>query len=287
MSGIESKAKVASDIRSVTMAAGVEIQYEGLGTGSPVALLHGALSSRYTFSRQRDVLAASRRLILPSARGHDGVAPILPDDYGVATSDVRDFATVLDAENVDRVDVIGHSSGGATAFAFAREFPDRVNRLILIEPTLVALLPPRDRDALTTDLKAIIEKGEADGDMAALRATMGLLGGAAWAGLDDNAQSRQLTAMSATAPVLAPHWRAILALAVSPEDLKALQTPTCLIYGRDSYEFEAALSACWRTNRPDIPQILVDSAGHNSHRDRPDIVNPAIIDFLDGNGSGG
>jgi pimeloyl-ACP methyl ester carboxylesterase len=42
---------------------------------------------------------------------------------------VQDLYTVLEAEKIDRVCLVGHSSGGATAIVFASRCSDRVTRM--------------------------------------------------------------------------------------------------------------------------------------------------------------
>jgi pimeloyl-ACP methyl ester carboxylesterase len=64
---------VKTEKRSVSASDGVQIEYEVLGTGAPLLLVHGGFAGRSTFSRQR-VLADHHRLIIPSSRGHDGTA---------------------------------------------------------------------------------------------------------------------------------------------------------------------------------------------------------------------
>jgi pimeloyl-ACP methyl ester carboxylesterase len=46
---------------------------------------------------------------------------------------VADTLAVMDAEAIDRADVIGHSEGGSIAIALAARHPDRVRSLILID----------------------------------------------------------------------------------------------------------------------------------------------------------
>jgi pimeloyl-ACP methyl ester carboxylesterase len=273
---------IAADVRTVKAADGVALLYEVLGQGPPLALLHGGLVGRSAFSRQRELLAANYRLILPSMRAHDGADATLPPDYGIATSDVSDLAAVLDAEGAERAVLIGHSSGGATAYAFARQYPERVERLTLIEPTLLNLLPVGERERVTRAVSAIIAIGESEGDGAALRASLEFLGGAAWRKLDAEKQSARLAAMAPMAAIMTPHWRALLAFDVGPADLQALSPPTLLFYGRDSFEFQPLIAEVWRNRRPDLELIMVDGAGHNVHHNRPDIVNPAIAAFLNG-----
>ena len=125
----------AGDVRAITTADGARLEYEVLGDGPPLVMLHGLLASRFAFSRQRPAFAGHFRLFLISARGHDGSHNRQPPQYGVGSSDVDDLRAVLDAEGLDRVDLFAHSSGGATAFVFARHHPNRVGRAVLIEPT--------------------------------------------------------------------------------------------------------------------------------------------------------
>lgn len=132
-----------ADVRFVKSFDGARIEYEIEGDGPPLAMLHGQLSSRRTFSRQCAVLAERFRLILVSLRGHDGSDVVIPPNYGVGSSDVDDLRVILDAEQVDRFSLLGHSSGGAAAFVFACQSPERVARLIRDCPEFGGIrLPP-------------------------------------------------------------------------------------------------------------------------------------------------
>jgi pimeloyl-ACP methyl ester carboxylesterase len=116
------------ELRSTRATDGARLEYEVAGSGPPLVMLHGLLASRFAFSRQRNEFAAHYRLIMISARGHDGSDNVLPADYGLGTSDLEDLCTVLEAERVDRASLFAHSSGGATAFMFACRWPERVAR---------------------------------------------------------------------------------------------------------------------------------------------------------------
>jgi pimeloyl-ACP methyl ester carboxylesterase len=149
------------EIRSVIARDGARLEYEVAGSGPPLIMLHGFLSGRRAFSRQRPFLAERFRLIIPSGRGHDGSTNKVPAEYGAGMSDMDDLGTVLEAEHIDRISLLGHSSGGATAFVFACAHPDRVARVVLIEPTLLALLDPMEREqnaAFFAEISAIAEK---------------------------------------------------------------------------------------------------------------------------------
>jgi len=53
-----------------------------------------------------------------------------------------------------------------------------------------------------------------------------------------------------------------------------------LFNGTESAPFEGMIAEKFRILRPDAMSITIDGAGHNVHRDRPDIVNSAVLEFL-------
>src|SRR4051794_10932620 len=95
----------SGEIRFVHAADGARLEYEIVGSGPPLVMLHGVLSGRASFSRQRTALADQYRLILISARGHDGSDGLVPANYGAASSGVDDLRAVLDAEGIRRANL--------------------------------------------------------------------------------------------------------------------------------------------------------------------------------------
>ncbi len=274
--------KDKGDVRAVKSDDGVELHYEVLGKGPVVVVLHGALVGRGAFARMRKALAENFTVILPSSRGHDGTELTLPDDYGFETSEVRDLTAVLAAEGLQRVHLLAHSSGGATAFALARDCPERVDRMVLIEPSLFGLMPREILAGRETVAQAAIDASARGGDMAALRFMMDELGGEAWGALDEATKANRLERLAPLASLLVPHNRILLDFAVSPADLEGLKAATMLLYGAKSFDFEPHIAAAWQKHRPDLTLTFVEDAGHNVHHDCPDVVAPAVIEFLNG-----
>lgn len=268
------------ELRSVRAADGPSLEYEVVGSGPPLVMLHGILAGRSSFSRQRSEFADRHRLIMLSARGHDGSERQLPASYGVGASGVDDLRAVLDAEQLARVSLFGHSGGGATAFVFACRYPDRVERAVLIEPTLLSILPPTDRAAIVASHETIAAAAEAGGPEAGVRALMASVGGEAWSKLDAETQAKRVRALAFSAPMVGPHARGLLDLVVTEADIRGLRPPVLLFHGTDSAPFEGLIANRFRALRPDLRVITVERAGHNVHRDRPDIVNPAVLSFL-------
>lgn len=115
-------------------AGGRRIAYREAGSGPVVLFLHGIGSGSATYDWQLEGLSAGWRVIAWDAPGYGGSDP-LPD----ATPDVADYAAsvaaLLDALDIDRAHVIGHSMGALIAAAFSARHADRVGSLVLTDPT--------------------------------------------------------------------------------------------------------------------------------------------------------
>jgi 3-oxoadipate enol-lactonase len=108
----------------------------------PLVLLHGLGEGSADWDGVAPVFARHRRVYAPDLRGHG--RSDWPGDYSVELMEA-DVLGFLDAMELDRVDLIGHSMGGLVGYLFAGDHPERVGRLILEE---VAELLPRQRSAL-------------------------------------------------------------------------------------------------------------------------------------------
>lgn len=99
--------------------------------GKVLLLLHGLAGSSRWWSRNVRDLSEDRRVIIPDLVGYGrsplaGRVPTMP-----ATADL--LASWLDAMELDRVDIAGHSMGGQVSIHFAARHPDRLDRLVLVD----------------------------------------------------------------------------------------------------------------------------------------------------------
>ena len=100
------------------------------GTGETILLIHGIGDNSNTWSTVQPKLAQRFTVVAPDLLGH-GKSDKPRADYSVPAyaNGMRDLLSVLD---IDRVTVIGHSLGGGVAMQFAYQFPQLVDRLILV-----------------------------------------------------------------------------------------------------------------------------------------------------------
>lgn len=102
-------------------------------SGASVVLLHGGGADAADFSFREAVLplAAGHRVFVPEWPGFGESGPMPP---GWTTPDlVRHLARALDALGVQRASLVGLSLGGGVALGFALAFPDRVEKLVLVD----------------------------------------------------------------------------------------------------------------------------------------------------------
>lgn len=108
--------------------------YHDEGTGAPVVLMHGSGPGVTAWANWGLViprLSPSRRVIAPDLVGFgyterpDGVR------YDMTTW-TRQVLDLIDALELERVDLVGNSFGGGLALRLAIDHPDRINRIVLM-----------------------------------------------------------------------------------------------------------------------------------------------------------
>lgn len=99
--------------------------------GADVVLaVHGITATQMAWRPVAEQLP-EYRVLAPDLRGR-GRSADLPGPYGMAQH-ADDLARTLDAADVQRAVVVGHSMGGFAAMVFAHRHPDRLHRLLLVD----------------------------------------------------------------------------------------------------------------------------------------------------------
>ncbi|GFG55809.1 alpha/beta fold hydrolase [Mycolicibacterium agri] len=115
--------------RRIDLAVG-SIAYTVAGDGPALLLVHGLGGTRQTWQYLIDDLARTHTVIAPDLPGH-GESDLPAGDYslGAHACALRDLTLALGHK---RFSVVGHSLGGGIALQTAYQFPERVDRLLLI-----------------------------------------------------------------------------------------------------------------------------------------------------------
>jgi pimeloyl-ACP methyl ester carboxylesterase len=109
---------------------GDTVAYRDEGVGEVLLLVHGMGGSSDTWKAVMPLLATKYRVIAPDLLGH-GRSDKPRGDYSVGAFAVL-LRDLLDALDVPRVTVIGHSLGGGVAMQFAHQHRQYCDRIVLI-----------------------------------------------------------------------------------------------------------------------------------------------------------
>jgi pimeloyl-ACP methyl ester carboxylesterase len=109
---------------------GHRLHYRIGGQGPLLVLVHGITNSSATWEPVLATLGQRFTVIAPDLLGHgDSAKPRGDYSLGANASLLRDFMLALGHE---RATLVGHSLGGGIAMQMAYQFPERVERLVLV-----------------------------------------------------------------------------------------------------------------------------------------------------------
>jgi pimeloyl-ACP methyl ester carboxylesterase len=110
---------------------GKRLKYRLAGKGPLVLLIHGMAGSATTWKHVMPALSEHFAVLAPDLLGH-GESEKTKGDYslGAMASTLRDLVVAL---GYKRTTVVGQSYGGGIAMQFAYQYPERCERLVLVD----------------------------------------------------------------------------------------------------------------------------------------------------------
>lgn len=270
---------------------GLRIAYREYGppAGPAVLCLHGWLDNCASFAPLAGELPALR-LIAPDLAGH-GQSDHRPASVPYHHVDwVLDVGKLADALGLERFGLMGHSMGASIAALTAGTWPERVQRLVLLEGTGPRPVPP---EGLPRALAAHAET-ERRARQIPLRtrpASMAIAVRARMVSSPLARSSAELLAERGTEPqdggVV---WRNDRRIArIQPTHLaeeqilaflRAIACPTLHVEAEDGIHYDAELIAARKAAIPDYRGAMVPGR-HHVHMDDPATVAAHVGPFLD------
>jgi len=125
-----------------------EIQTDGAtihvrvgGQGPAVVLLHGFGDTGDMWAPMATELARDQRVVVPDLRGM-GLSSHPADGYDKKTQ-AADIRSVLTQLGIDHAAIVGHDIGATVAYAYAARYPDKTDRLVVMDAPVPGI-PPWD-----------------------------------------------------------------------------------------------------------------------------------------------
>ena len=132
----------------------VQLHFKESGQGRVVILLHGLFGSSDNWHHIALRLAENFHVFALDQRNHGQSPHSAEMNYPLMADDVDEFMT---ARRIKSAAVIGHSMGGKTAMQFALQFPQRVEKLLVVDMAPRAYEPSHEKiiaGQLALDLKS-------------------------------------------------------------------------------------------------------------------------------------
>jgi pimeloyl-ACP methyl ester carboxylesterase len=134
---------------------GARLWYEIRGSGVPILFHHGYTASRVNWEPVTDLLEAHYQIILMESRG-TGESEHTVDGYTLEQY-AADVIGLLDHLRLQRVTYAGHSMGGGVGYLLGLDYPQRLNKLVLMAPIPAAgigEITPELREARMAERRA-------------------------------------------------------------------------------------------------------------------------------------
>ena len=259
--------------------------YLDVGQGKPVILIHGFGGSMWQWEYQYLPLAQTHRVLIPDLIG-SGLSDKPEATYSPKHL-VKNFLEFMNSLEIDQATLIGNSMGAGLAMAMALDYPDRVDRLVLISgfpaqveksvaspqyrqflhyrpPLWLATIGNRLAGRGTTErlLKEIVYQQELISDSV----------------IDRSFHNRQRGGLLTPLYSLLDHidtWDEQYG-----QRLTNISHPTLLLWGDHDRVFPLQVGKQVQNSLPQAEWHVIPKAGHLPQWERPHVVNPLILSFL-------
>jgi pimeloyl-ACP methyl ester carboxylesterase len=255
---------------------GVNAHYIRKGSGKTVILIHGIFSSSFVWQKNIDALSWNFDVIALDLKGY-GYSD-KPADGRYSQQDMRDFILkFMDALHIEKAFLVGHSWGGGIAMDLTLHWPERIEKLILIDSTGY----PTKASAIEWFLKY----------SAVMSCALAVLNKTAVGWILRNAVffDPSLVTDKEIEGWMMPYSvkgsaQAAMELRkidfVMEDEIKRISHPALIIWGRQDRLFPFEMASRFKEDIKNSATKIIENCGHNPQEEKPADVNKLIIAFL-------
>jgi pimeloyl-ACP methyl ester carboxylesterase len=263
------------------------LDWGGPADGTPMLFLHGVGGNAWIW----DDVAPRLRVALPGHRlvaldGRDGGDTEHPPTGYERDDFVRDVLAAHDDLGGRPMVLVGHSRGGWLAAWLAGKHPDRVERLVLVDPARLVFATGGDADSFYTWVRNAL--GPFEDEASAIAAVRSEHEPAIWSpvrtrstmfGFRRDAEGRLIGKLP---PEVVPQLRhAREGGEVVTEALAEIAAPTLLLVAERQSDGRRADKLAYAERIPDVKLVRLDGS-HFLHTDLPAEVAAEIAGFVTG-----
>jgi 3-oxoadipate enol-lactonase len=255
-----------------------DLYREEAGEGSPVVLVHEAIADSGMWDPQWQTFPRRHRTVRYDLRGY-GRSPLEPGAF----SHGRDLIALLDELGLDRTALVGGSMGAQVALEVAVAKPERVEKLVLMDPGVRGQDWSEETRAGWAEEEAAFERGDLD---AAVEVNLHMwvdgprrAPDAVDRGVRERVREMQRRAFELQLPVWEEVEEELLV-----EDLLArvgeVTAPTLVLTGEEDRDDVQEIADRLVAEIPDARRASIPGAAHIPSLERPDEFDRLVLDFL-------
>ena len=253
----------------------MQLHFKRTGKGKPVIILHGLFGSGDNWATFGKNLSENNcEVYLTDLRNH-GHSPWDDDHSYHAMS--NDLFEMINANDIEKPVILGHSMGGKAAMQFAVEHPETAASLIIVD--IAPYYYPQHHQKifqalLSVDLNTVTTRAEADEQISIyikdVSTKQFLLKNLYWKGSDKLAWRFNLHALNNKIENVG-------------EAITGSETflPALFVRGENSTYIQENDLVPITKIFPNADLITIPGAGHWIHADQPDALMAEVISFLD------
>lgn len=252
----------------------IELNYKEFGQGDPIIILHGLFGTLDNWKTIATKLSEDFLVYIIDQRNH-GKSPHTEDfSYPLMAQDLYEF---MDDNWIQKASIIGHSMGGKVAMEFSMEYPEMVDRLIVVD------IAPQENEPghqpifdamLSLDIDGLESRKQAD-----LHLQEKIPGFAVRQFLLKNIARKKEGGFrwKINLPVIYANYHEVLA-AVTGED--PFEEPTLFLNGGQSAYLDESKIPGIKALFSDVQFETIEKAGHWVHSEAPDEFLSIVRGFL-------
>ena len=263
---------------------GLDVHYWDEGRGDVLILVHGFSSSVYTWRLNIDELSEEFRVIALDLPGFGYTDK--PKDFDYTLEGYSSFMVdFMDTMDIDSATLAGNSMGGGVVLTTALLFPERVDKLILVDsmgypeqedeevflPFLLMGVPVAGEVLMSLNYRFVVEES--------------MKGGVYYDNsfVTDEMIDYYYNAFRSENGQKAPLWvmRSLMDTPpIGSERISEVSMPALIIWGEDDNLIPAGDALLFENDIPDSRAVVIAEAGHLPHEEKADFVNGLIADFI-------
>jgi pimeloyl-ACP methyl ester carboxylesterase len=263
---------------------GALLSYVERGNGEPIVFVHGELGDLRTWLREVETFSHKYRAISYSRREHWPGERVVEKGEYLRDTHAADLIALIDALELNKVHLVGHSFGAAVALLAALEAPDRIISLTLGEPSpFPNMFEESEFQALLRRRLGLEEAfllAKRKNPEAAVRQFLTVMVGADVLDQIPSSSRESMLDNASTLPRIIEHY--FESPSPSRARLKRLETPCLLISGEFSPKLSFMVNQKLSRRLPNSQDVTLSSTSHGLHIENPDGFNQIVDNFLAG-----